>query len=67
VTFWIACFALIISVVIALPLGIFSALRPWSWIDLFSLFTAQIGLAIPSFWLGILLILLFAVKLQWLP
>ena len=67
VTFWIACFALIIAVVIALPLGIFSALRPWSWIDLFSLFTAQIGLAIPSFWLGILLILLFAVKLRWLP
>jgi peptide/nickel transport system permease protein len=67
VTFWIACFALIIAMVIALPLGIFSALRPWSWIDLFSLFTAQIGLAIPSFWLGILLILLFAVKLRWLP
>jgi peptide/nickel transport system permease protein len=67
VTFWIACFALIISITIALPLGVFSALHPWSWIDFFSLFTAQIGLAIPSFWLGILLILLFSVKLQWLP
>ncbi len=67
VTFWIAFFSLIISVVIAVPLGIFSALRPWSWIDFFSLFAAQIGLAIPSFWLGILLILLFSVKLQWLP
>jgi peptide/nickel transport system permease protein len=67
VTFWIAFLALIISIVIALPLGVFSALRPWSWIDFFSLFLAQIGLAIPSFWLGILLILLFAVKLQWLP
>lgn len=67
VTFWLACFSLTISIIIALPLGIFSALRPWSWIDFFSLFTAQIGLAIPSFWLGILLILLFSVKLQWLP
>ena len=67
VTFWIAFLALIISIVLALPLGIFSALRPWSWIDFFSLVTAQIGLAIPSFWLGILLILLFSVKLQWLP
>lgn len=67
VTFWIACFALLISILLALPLGIFSALRPWSWIDMLSLFIAQIGLAIPSFWLGILLILLFSVKLRWLP
>jgi peptide/nickel transport system permease protein len=67
VTFWVAFFSLIISFAIALPLGISSALRPWSWIDFFSLFSAQIGLAIPSFWLGILLILLFSVKLQWLP
>ena len=67
VTFWLATLSLVISVLIALPLGIFSALRPWSWIDFFSLFAAQLGLAIPSFWLGILLMLLFAVKLQWLP
>lgn len=67
VTFWLASFSLLISVAIALPLGIFSALRPWSWIDFFSLFAAQLGLAVPSFWLGILLILLFAVNLQWFP
>jgi peptide/nickel transport system permease protein len=67
VTFWIACFALVFSILLALPLGIFSALRPWSWIDMVSLFIAQIGMAIPSFWLGILLILLFSVKLRWLP
>ena len=67
VTFWLAALSLVISVAIAFPLGIFSALRPWSWIDFFSLFAAQLGLAVPSFWLGILLMLLFAVKLQWLP
>ncbi len=67
VTFWLAALALLISIVIALPLGIVSALRPWSWIDFFSLFAAQLGLAIPSFWLGILLILFFAVNLQWFP
>ncbi|GAK58271.1 binding-protein-dependent transport systems inner membrane component [Candidatus Vecturithrix granuli] len=67
VTFWLATLALIISVAIAFPLGIFSALRPWSWVDFFSAFAAQLGLAVPDFWLGILLMLLFAVKLQWLP
>lgn len=67
VTFWLATLSLIISVVIAFPLGIFSALRPWSWVDFFSLFVAQLGLAVPDFWLGILLMLLLAVKLQWLP
>jgi peptide/nickel transport system permease protein len=67
VTFWVALLALCLSVAIALPLGIFSALRPWSWIDLVSLFIGQLGLAVPSFWFGILLILLFSVKLQWLP
>ncbi|PIE35814.1 hypothetical protein CSA56_02730 [candidate division KSB3 bacterium] len=67
VTFWLAVISLFISVVIAIPLGILSALRPWSWVDLFSLFLAQVGLAVPSFWLGILLMLFFAVKLQWFP
>lgn len=67
VTFWIAALSLLISVLIALPFGIFSALRPWSWIDFFSLFVAQLGLAIPEFWLGILLVLVFAVGLRWLP
>jgi len=67
VTFWLAVLSLCISLVIAFPLGILSALRPWSWLDFSSLFIAQIGLAVPSFWLGILLMLLFAVKLQWFP
>ncbi|MDY0094293.1 MAG: ABC transporter permease [Candidatus Vecturithrix sp.] len=67
VTFWLAALSLIISVFIAFPLGIFSALRPWSWVDFFSLFAAQLGLAMPDFWLGILLMLFFAAKLQWLP
>lgn len=67
VTFWLASCSLVLSVAIALPLGLFSALRPWSWIDILSLLTAQLGLAVPSFWLGILLILLFVVTLQWFP
>ncbi|PID55744.1 hypothetical protein CSB45_14510 [candidate division KSB3 bacterium] len=67
VTFWLAAFSLIISMMIACPLGILSALRPWSWLDFFGLLIAQLGLAVPSFWLGILLMLAFSVKLQCFP
>jgi peptide/nickel transport system permease protein len=56
-----------IAVAIALPLGILSGTRPYSLLDnactVFSLF----GVAIPSFWLGLMLILLFSVSLGWLP
>ncbi|GAK51302.1 putative ABC-transporter permease protein [Candidatus Moduliflexus flocculans] len=67
VTFWLAAFAMLIAMLIAFPLGLAAALRPWSWVDLFSLTTAQVGLAVPSFWLGILLMLLFSVHLKWFP
>lgn len=67
VTFWLASSALLIALAVALPLGIMAALRPWSWIDVASLLIGQLGLAVPSFWLGILLMLLFSVNLQWFP
>lgn len=67
VTFCLAAFAMLIALVIAFPLGLAAALRPSSWIDLLSLIVAQAGLAVPSFWLGILLMLLFSVHLKWFP
>lgn len=47
--------------------GIISAVKPNTWIDQFFLTFAILGASIPSFWLGLMLILFFAVKLQWLP
>lgn len=59
--------ALIVAVVVALPVGILSAIRQYSLLDHAATFMAFLGLSIPSFWLGLLLILLFSVQLGWLP
>jgi peptide/nickel transport system permease protein len=59
--------ALLLSLVIAIPVGVFSATRRNSFGDLVARVVSLIGLSIPNFFLGILLILLFAVTLNWLP
>ncbi|KJK25161.1 ABC transporter permease [Burkholderiaceae bacterium 16] len=59
--------ALVIAVLTAIPLGVLAAICRDSWIDRLALLLAVIGQAMPSFWFGLTLILLFAVKLQWLP
>lgn len=59
--------ALLISLVVALPVGVLSATRRNSWIDHSSMVVAVLGISIPIFWLGIMLIFLFAVGLGWLP
>jgi len=56
-----------IAMVIALPAGIFSALREGRISDAIVRITSQFGVSIPDFWLGILLIALFATTLGWLP
>jgi len=59
--------AMLIACLLALPLGTFAALRQGSWLDPLIISAAQVGAAIPSFWLGLLLILFFSVELQVLP
>ena len=60
-------YSLIFSIIIGLPAGIIAAMRRNSWIDRMTMVVALGGVCIPSFWLGILMILLFAVWLRWLP
>ena len=60
-------YALLFSIAIGLPAGIVAALKRNSWIDRLTMVTALGGVCIPSFWLGILLILSFAVWLRVLP
>jgi peptide/nickel transport system permease protein len=59
--------AMIVAAVIALPLGILSAVRKNSWVDRCALLVSLLGAAIPSFWLGPLLILFFSIDLGLLP
>lgn len=59
--------ALVVSWLVALPTGLVSALRQNSPIDLTATSISVIGRAMPNYWMGIMLILLFAVELQWLP
>ncbi|MGI9500673.1 MAG: ABC transporter permease [Geminicoccaceae bacterium] len=57
----------ILALVIAIPLGIVAAVRPRTWVDYAINLFAFAGFSLPSFWLALLLILLFSVQLGWLP
>ncbi|MCB1490914.1 MAG: ABC transporter permease [Rhodobiaceae bacterium] len=59
--------SLILCTIFGLLIGIWTAARQYGWTDKILTFIVLIGISIPSFWLGLLLILLFAVKLRWLP
>lgn len=59
--------SLLFSLIVSVPAGVLSATRRNSWIDHTSMAAAVAGVSIPVFWLGIMLILLFAVHLGWLP
>ena len=67
VTLWLVLFGVIGSLLIALPAGMLAALKRRHWQGFTINALAQVGMAIPVFWGGILLVLLFAVKLRWLP
>lgn len=66
-TLKLAVLSLLTSVLIGIPLGILSAVRQYSALDVLSTTAALLVAAIPTFWMGLLLMLLFALKLDWLP
>lgn len=66
-TIQLAIAAMIVAILVAFPLGIISAIYRNSWIDNLARFFALIGVSMPSFWFGPLLIIAFAIKRQWFP
>jgi len=56
-----------LAVVIGLLMGIVAALRHNSWIDNLTMFISTLGVSMPSFWLGLILIYVFAIQLRWVP
>lgn len=67
VTLGLGGLALCFAVAIAIPLGVAAAVRPNSWLDRLALTIAVFGQAMPSFWFGLVLIILFGVTLRWFP
>ena len=63
----LALSALFIGLLFSVPLALIATQRPGGWLDRGAVALASVGVAIPAFWLGLLLILLFAVQLDWLP
>lgn len=67
VTLPLALLSMVLSVAIAVPVGVHAAAKQGKAGDVIAMGVAQVGVAIPNFWLGLLLILLFALQLGWFP
>ena len=66
-TLWVVGLSYLIGILIAIPIGIISAYRQYSWFDQVGTFVSMIGFSVPTFFTGLLAIIVFSVTLQWLP
>jgi peptide/nickel transport system permease protein len=67
ITFHLASLAFLISIIIGIPIGVICAVRRGTWLDTVLTVTANLGITVPNFWLGVLLIYFFSLYLGWLP
>ena len=63
----LAAAAMLVAIAVGVPLGLLAALSRNSWLDVASMGTALLGVSMPSFWLGLLLIFVFSLHLAWFP
>jgi peptide/nickel transport system permease protein len=59
--------AMVVTIGLALPLGLLAAVRKGTWVDQTSMMFSLLGVSMPNFWLGPMLILFFSIQLDWLP
>jgi peptide/nickel transport system permease protein len=67
ISMYLSGLAFIISIIVGIPLGLLAAVRRGTWIDSLVTSLGNLGITMPIFWLGILLIYFFGMKLDWLP
>lgn len=67
ITFVLAVGAVLVGTLLAIPLGILSAVKQYTWIDSLVLVISMLAVSIPSFWFALMLISLFSVNLKWFP
>ncbi|MEM7719831.1 MAG: ABC transporter permease [Pseudomonadota bacterium] len=66
-TLWVVGTAYVVAILIALPIGIYSAYRQYSWFDNTGTFVTMVGFSVPPFFSGVLVIVIFSVQLGWFP
>jgi peptide/nickel transport system permease protein len=66
-TLWVVGIAFLLGILIAIPVGVISAYRQYSFFDQFGTFISLIGFSVPTFFTGLLAIIIFSVQLKWFP
>lgn len=66
-TLWVVGLSYLFGVMIAIPIGVISAYRQYSWFDQIGTFLSMVGFSVPTFFAGLVLIIVFSVNLGWLP
>ena len=66
-TLWVVGMSYVVGVLIAVPIGVISAYKQYSWFDQVGTFVSMVGFSVPTFFTGLLLIVVFSVNLEWFP
>jgi len=66
-TLWVVGLSYLFGILIAIPIGIVSAYKQYSWFDQIGTFVSMVGFSVPTFFTGMVAIILFSVQLQWFP
>ena len=66
-TLWVVGLSYVLGILIAVPIGVISAYRQYSWFDQIGTFISMVGFSVPTFFTGVLLIVIFSVWLGWFP